>query len=283
MVESVLDMKLKNYPLIYREKLTMPKNINFGLELELDNVRYNDVYKLVRKNFGSNWKVITDKSLTLNQNAEIVTPVLQNNKNTWILLKKMGELLKKLDPSYDKCSFQINFDGDLLPTLEDKANFIKLYAMYEDIIYRFSKGEDLNYRDSLEMYASPIILALKGIMKCGDDAIVEMFKNQKRYGISFKTMNKDLIEFRTPNMTSNVTIWQNYILTFYYLLDFSHSTKFDIGEAEDYIDSFNKTYLLKEYELEKKEKALTFSKNIFNNDSDMCCFLHQYSKKSYSK
>ena len=32
--------------------------------------------------------------------------------------------------------------------------------MYEDIIYHFSKGEDKEYRESLEMYASPIILSL---------------------------------------------------------------------------------------------------------------------------
>ena len=50
-------------------------------------------------------------------NAEINTPVLRNSKATWELLKRMGELLKKINASYDRCSFQVNFDGSLLPSV----------------------------------------------------------------------------------------------------------------------------------------------------------------------
>ena len=53
----------------------------------------------------------------------------------------MGELLTKLNPNYNICSFQVNFDGKLLPSVEEKIRFLKLYAMYEDIVYKFSKGE----------------------------------------------------------------------------------------------------------------------------------------------
>ena len=53
-----------------------------------------------------------------------------------------------------------------------------------------------------------------------DDFILEMFENNKRHGISFKNNSKELIEFRTPNMTHNPILWQNYITFFYYLLEY---------------------------------------------------------------
>ena len=83
-----LNIKLKNNPLTYREKLTIPSNINFGLELELDKINPDYVYKLVKEEYGSKWIVKDDRSLTKNENAEIVTPILHNSKQTWILLKK---------------------------------------------------------------------------------------------------------------------------------------------------------------------------------------------------
>ena len=181
-----LDIKLENYPLIYRSKLSIPSYINFGLELELDKVDFNEVRELVKREVSGSFDVKVDKSLTKDMSAEIVTPVLRNNKDTWILLKKLGELLERLNPDYNLCSLQVNFDGKLLPRVEDRARFLKLYAMYEDIIYRFSLGEDDEFRDSIETYAYPIILMLKGINHHSDKNIVSMFSNHKRYGISFK-------------------------------------------------------------------------------------------------
>lgn len=274
MNDSTLERKLENNPLTYRDKLTIPSNINFGLELELDKIKYDEVYRLVKKQIG--WKVKTDKSLTEGENAEIISPVLQNTKQTWILIKKVGELLQTFHPSYNNCSFQINFDGNLLPSNKDKVNFLKLYAMYEDIIYKFSKGETLNYRDSLEMYASPIILILKGIISLDDEAVIEMFSNNKRYGIIFKTENKDLIEFRTPNMTNNTILWQNYITTFYYLIECASKHRFNNKEVDYYLENFQKLYVLEDYEKIKKQKALTFSKRIFKSSIDQCSFMNQY-------
>ena len=138
----VLDNQLINSPMEFRSKLTLPHRVNFGLEMELDKVDFFEVRDLVTKQIGGNFIVKEDDSLTKCNNAEINTPVLRNTKATWELLKKMGELLKRIDASYDVCSFQINFDGSLLPSDEAKVRFLKLYAMYEDIVYRFSKGED---------------------------------------------------------------------------------------------------------------------------------------------
>lgn len=272
----VLESQLINSPMEFRSKLTLPHKANFGLELELDKVDLLEVRELVGRNIGGDFSVKNDKSLTTGMNAEINTPVLRNSKATWELLKRMGELLKKINASYDRCSFQVNFDGSLLPSVEDRVRFLKIYAMYEDIVYRFSKGEDLSYRDSLEEYASPIILTLKGVLSINNDAVVEMFSNQKRYGICFKTKDCDLIEFRTPNMTDNVCLWQNYVTFFYYLLNLVHSGKINMREVDEYISSYSRIYILENYEKEKEEKALQLSKKLFCNSTDRINFMHQY-------
>ena len=197
--KETIDRILQNSTYRYRPILTIHKKENFGIELEMERVAPQVVYHLVKNGLGGDWNVKVDQSLELLKNAEIVSPVLQNTKETWVLIKKMGTILEKLNPDYSRSSFQVNFDGSLLPTIEDRLRFLKLYAMYEDIIYRFSKGEDNSYRESIETYASPIILTLKGVIDLEPEYAVEIFSNQKRYGISFKTQKQDLIEFRTPN------------------------------------------------------------------------------------
>ena len=275
MLDAKTKKVLDNNPLEYRSILTIPSKVNFGLELETDNVDMVNVYNQVKSVLGNNWEVHKDDSLTLQRNAELVSPVLQNKKDTWILIQKMGSLLERINPDYNKCSFQVNFDGSLLPTEQDRIRFLKLYAMYEDIIYRFSKGEDEEYRDSLETYAGPIILTLKGLVNDPSCAI-EMFSNNKRYGIIFKTQKQDLIEFRTPNATSNPILIQNYITTFYYLLKFVTSNKYPKHEVDEYIDKYMRIYILEGYEKCNEEKAIKFADMIFPKQIDKAYFLHQY-------
>lgn len=279
MLNSNIQNQLVNNPLSYRSILTLPKNARFGLEIELENVNYDLISRYVRNQFGQHWYVKDDRSLMKDKNAEIVTPVLYNEKKTWILLKKLAQMIKKLSPTFDNCSFQVNFDGSLLPTSEDRITFLKLYAYYEDIIYRFSKGENANYRESLDMYASPIILALKDVLNFDEpdkEFILERFSNNKRYGIIFKNKSKDLIEFRTPNGTYNPILWQNYITLFYYLIEAITKRKYDLQELNEYISSYSKINILESYELSREEKALKLSKQIFSKQLDKTSFLHQY-------
>ena len=137
----------------------------------------------------------------------------------------------------------------------------------------------MSYRESLETYASPIILTLKGMLSINDKAVIETFSDQKRYGICFKTKSTDLIEFRTPNMTDNPCLWQNYITFFYYLLKLVSSGKYNEDEVDRYIDEYSKIYILENYELEKREKAIQLSKKLFFNSTDRINFMHQYLRK----
>ena len=280
MTSEKLQTCLTNTPYIYRSILTLPKKVNFGLEIELENVDFEKVKHTINKQFGGIWQVKPDKSLSKNNSAEIVSPVLQNNKDVWILLRKMGTLLEKMQPTFDNCSFQVNYDGTLLKKTKDRVRFLKLYAMYEDIIYKFSKGEDEKYRESFDMYASPIILTLKDTLRFKEEGLTtDMFYNNKRYGISFKDQ-KDLIEFRTPNGTYNPILWQNYITTFYYLLKHATSNKYNKKEIDEYIDKFMSIYLWEKYEQINQAKALKFINAIFPHQVDQTFFMHQYLLKT---
>ena len=53
---SVITSNLKNQPFEYRKSLTLPKNINFGFELEMEGVNPERVLKLI-KNLEGNWKI----------------------------------------------------------------------------------------------------------------------------------------------------------------------------------------------------------------------------------
>lgn len=277
MIQESTRIQLINNPLEYRSSLTLPRNVNFGVEIELENVDFDKVYHLVRRHLGTSWKVKPDKSLLCGDNAEIASPVMKNETKYWMLLKKLAELLSKFNPTFDNCSFQVNFDGSMLPTEDDKIRFLKLYAFYEDILYRFSKGEDKKYRMSLDIYASPIILSLKDALSTGDkDYVLERFSDNKRYGIVFKTEVKDLIEFRTPNSTINPVLWQNYITLFYYLLSFINSNKYNKKEIDEYIESYSELNILKSYEELREDKVISLSKKIFSNQRDRVFFLHQY-------
>lgn len=277
-------MTCENYKIIeantaieYRSILTIPKNINFGLEIELEGVNYDEVKRLCHNQFKSSLVIKTDKSLQQGKNAEIATKVLQNTKETWQLIKKIGKLLNHLNPTYNNCSFQINFDASLLPSNEDKIRFLKLWTLYEDIIYRFSKGEDQSFRESLETYAYPIAYKIKDISNRYDEQlIIELFTNNKRDGVVFKTKPTDLIEIRTPNATNNIILWQNYITTFYYLIKLVTSNKYPKKEIDKYIDQFTRIYLLESYELLREEKAIQFANLIFPNQTDQIYFMKQY-------
>lgn len=104
-----------------------------------------------------------------------------------------------------------------------------------------------------------------------------LFSNQKRYGVAFKDKDsKDLIEFRSPNMTSNPIYWQNYINVFYYMLMTASKPKYDKSEVDRYVANFCKCYILEDYEREKKDKAIQFAKVMLPRNIDKSNFFHQY-------
>ena len=103
------------------------------------------------------------------------------------------------------------------------------------------------------------------------------FENEYYFEInSYVVRDKDLIEFRTPNMTSDPIYWQNYINTFYHLLKCAASPRYDKEEIDKYIDAYSRIYILESYEMLREDKAKKFVKTIFNSNVDKSQFMHQY-------
>lgn len=261
-----------------RETMNIPDRTKFGLEIEIqgvDNSKKESIY-----NIDSNLKCKEDLSLN-NSGFEIVTPVYKNIKKDLLLLKELSLTLKKLNPVFDNCSFQVNFNNKF--STKEEIDFIKVFSYYEKILYRFSKGIDRRFRDTINIYANLIypefIFEYKNNYYMPEYSLL-YFQNAKRYGINFKTDVK-LIEFRTPNGTIDYSLWFNYINSFYFLLDAIKNKKFDMQKIEKYIldyeHNLSEKYSLSygDFEIEL-EKCLELIDILFTDDMDKIYFLNQY-------
>lgn len=262
-----------------RELLTIPNYVKFGYEIEMDNANFFNVLKSTC-DLDPRITLQPDKSLP-NTGFEIATPVFKNNKEDINELKELSLILKESKPTFKDCSFQINFN-DPFRSDDERVIFLKLYAYYEDLIYKFSRGSDEFLRDSAYMYANLILHELLFKQNQKSKKTINDFKDYKRFGINFKSNN--LIEFRSPNGTSEVELWKNYTTIFYYLIEAVLYEKYDLDKLNYYIsNSISKpigTYSLENKNLEaSKEKVKEFLDWILIYDIDKEYFLDQYNQE----
>lgn len=271
----------------YRKVLTIDEFTDFGIEIETENLKFDEAEKKLRKQLDDSWQIKQDKSLK-DFGLEIASPILYNNKETWMNLKKLAKTLKYLNPEYTNCSFQVNLSIENFNE-EDIINFLKFYSAYEEIIIRISKGDDKTLRETFEEFARPISLkAFEYIKIFGNQKTIEAFESNKQESISLKLnkakYKKALIEFRSPNSTDNIGLWQNYITLFYYMLKYVKDKNYD-KEKIDYL--FERCYIKRDIEsileYNKIKKAIELADMIFKEDIDKCLFLEQYEQKTYIK
>lgn len=263
-------------PFLSRKILEIPSFVNFGLEIEIEGVAFDTVARLIRNTTKNMWHVEGEISLS-EKGAEIVSPILQNKKETWKLLDKVSKTLHFLKPTFEGCSFQVNYDRDLLKNEEKFLNFIKLFMAYEDVLYLFSKGKDEKIRTSAGLYAQPIarMLYKNGCVK-EDLSLADLafLKNSKFFALALKKRKKEIIEFRTPNGTDDTVLWQNYIMTFYSMLAYANDAFYDTQKINQYL---KEPYSL--YENSKLKfpfiKIVEFATMIFPSELDQLYFLKQ--------
>lgn len=264
------------------KKIITPKiYIPYGIEIELESVSYDEGEKVIRHKIPDTFKIKTDNSLN-NGGIEIVSNVLDNTKDNIIMFKKLSKTLKYLGATYENASFQINLDAYDFSE-DDILNTLKMYSVYENIIYRFSMGLDNKIRDSVGEYAIPI--GEHFYYKYHTNAIKYSrylrYINNKSFGISLKTLTHDkkdsikVIEFRTPNGTSEYKLWINYITFFSSFLKIIKSNKFD-EEKINY--KFEKLNFSKSSDLFKidEELANELADMIFVDEIDKDNFKNQY-------
>ena len=73
-----LIVQIENYFLEYRDKLDLPSNLTFGVELEYENVSKETIDKYVEKNL-YDWNSKSD--CTVESGGEVTSPIMTDQKN----------------------------------------------------------------------------------------------------------------------------------------------------------------------------------------------------------
>ena len=294
---ELLDLlvKIENYDLEYRTSLGLNEKITFGIEIEYERLSKSLVRLFLNRNL-EKWFSRPDGSLIFG--GEVISPILRDNEKTWQDIKKICTFLRRRRVvTSDNAGGHIHVGAQILGDDHSKwRKFVKTYAVYEDVLFRFLYGDKLTARKSLKKYAPPIAKAIfwqiddinkaKDIFDIRDGLPLESraqavnFTNVKFHKLDDQVRTKNTVEFRCPNSTVEEVIWQNNINALVKLLLATSSIDFD----EEFIDykinngegpNSKKQYTYNEVLL---KKVLEFVDLIFDNNQDKIYFLRQYLK-----
>lgn len=281
---------LDTYYLELRESLNLDKSVTFGIEIEYENANKEKITKELSNIKTVDW--ITKADGSLKNGGEINSPVLNDIPNSWNDLKKICLAIKKNAIIGPHSGGHIHIGTQVLgDKIESWLNFIKLWSVYENIIFRFSYGEYLTARPSILKYAFPVSKYFwcdyKSLMEEKEIEVRDIIKRisyerhqavnlYNAYDASNINLN-NTIEFRCPNGTLNPIIWQNNINFFVKLLLSSKNNEIDndiINYRKNKLQNikynlYNEIYL---------SEALEFCDMIFSNNLDKLYFLRQYLK-----
>lgn len=276
---------LTSIPITYRDSLNFSKLPTFGLELEYQKDDNKNI-DIAINNY-PDWSLVSED--TLANGHEIVSPILKNELETWKNLQDICYILKENQVNISNAGGHIHVGSSILgKEVETWKNFLKLYTIYEDILFYFSYNETKMPRKSLAFYAKPVAkdfnYRMKYInkVKSLEDVCYTLPYKEKFNAINFShtmfldilnTKDKNTIEFRFPAASKSELIWQNNINTFINML-LKSST----------LDSNFLDYLLKQCDFSNLQnyqelnlvKALEFADLVFDNDLDKLYFLKQY-------
>lgn len=282
---------IKNYYLTYRKSLNIKTNATFGYELEYEekyikpdipNRTYTGfpTFLLCQElqNKGINYLFSDDQ--TVHSGGEIITKVLNNNNESWNLLKEICETINKYAYEGESCGGHFHIGMQSFKDLNSVKKFIKLWTKYENILYRFFYGQYRNNRPAIKRFA----MSIRNVYKVNVYKSLEEIKNatiDRYYGINFKNAknfelgDKNTIEIRCPNASLNPIILQNNVNVILKMIEKCNDDNFDIEDTNTQEYNYREIYT---YENIDYENAIEFSELIFDNNLDKLYFLRQYFK-----
>ena len=304
-LQQIISLIDKFY-LVYRKKLGIDKKITFGFEIEVEKSKDDDIENSISNlELDGNWAVTDDGSL--DHGSEILSPVLTDKKKYWNELKQVCDILNNYSQVGKTTGSHIHIGTQVMgDKRKNWLNLLKMWSVYENIIYRFLYGEYLTGRPKILKYAMPASNKFKILYEEFIDEKLDISRiihrlntDVDRYSaICFKNVDKkhlceyqdyNTIEFRVANGTINHIIWQNNLNMIVNMLLYLKSSKYDLDTIEKRrletkidFDLYDEIYL---------DQALEFSDMIFDNNYDKVYFLKQYLKsfefqnyrKEYSK
>lgn len=285
---------LDDYYLKLRDTLGIDKKNTFGLEIEFENVDVSEFKKEFIKSFPKeDWTTVHDCSLM--QGLEVNSPVLRDTKKSWEELETACKIIKKYGSIGRKAGGHVHVGAHILDNNPNTwLNFIRLWSVYENIIFRFAYGNYLTARPRIREYARPVSRVFWESYEFLNDEELKLvllmqligFKRAQAVNLSnvkYKNIEEcvfgNTIEFRCPNGTLDGVIWQNNVNLFIKLL----SVCKDISLYEDIINKRHNEISykfddLKWYDEIYLDQALEFADIIFKNNLDKLYFLKQYLK-----
>lgn len=262
-----------------RKTLQLPSTVTFGTEIEFEFCDLTKMQNLLKSNNLNNYRVVRDS--TLISGGEVVSPVLKDGKETWQELTKVLKLVRDNAEVYHNTGGHIHVGAQIFKKESDVLNFLYLWMLYEDIIYRFSYGEFKEPRDTILISARPCGKKIEEILQ--NNMHIRNIHIGKIYGLSlnyFKNFNFEMgntLEIRCPNGSFSPEIWQNNINCFVKLMQYATSDEVDYKKSFQSIiapSAFN----IEDYNNLNLEKACLLADQIFETEKDKLLFLKEYIK-----
>jgi len=291
---------LNKYYLQLRTKLDFSSKVTFGVEIEFEKTKgISELKKEMEDENIDSYSWLPKLDGSLKQGLEIASPILRNSEKTWSELKKVCCIARRNGKILKNCGGHVHVGAHVLGTdVKSWLNFLKLWSVYENIIFRFCYGEYLTARNHILDYSELCIkyffensLELSKESSISVKALLDIVSYERCQAVNFINVSEPLkyrkentIEFRCPNGTLEPVIWQNYINLFVNILLYSKSSTFNEEiilerknklnfqndkETEWYLNLYNQIYL---------GQAIEFADLVFDTNYDKIYFLRQYLK-----
>lgn len=266
------------YKLILRDRINVDLDETFGLEIECENANWGKIGKRMIED----WQLTDD--ISLENGAEIKSSPLTDSKKNWDDLRNMCKVLMNHAFIGTHTGGHVHVGIQALGhDIKSLINFMKLWAIYEHIIYRFSYGEFTGPRPGIK--GAAMESKIDFINACyfyehedaSKEEILKHLSAEKCVAVNFKHYHTlRTLEFRCPNASLNPVIWQNNVNLFVKMMLYAKSDKFNSSFIEE---KFSKIFIIEKTPNEiYVNDALELIDLIFDNNLDKIYFLRQYLK-----
>lgn len=281
--------KLELLPSVYYSKENLKELSNFKKKNKLWDIGMSpDKYLDIDPKEVFNWSVGRD--LSLNNGAEITSPILVDDISHWKDLKTVCDFASNFGEISTHSAGHVHVGSQTLGTSKEAwGNFLKLWSAYENVIYRFGYNEYLTRHKNISYCKPASIMFINAYRVFGDnlDRLLNYLSDSRARAVNFQNVTLSdgkiipfgTIEFRNPNGTLDPVIWQNNVNFFTKLLLYCKSNKFDndkVGHRLDQKCKYSNDF--ENYNHLHTEQAIELADMIFDNNLDKIYFLRQYIK-----
>ncbi len=290
----------------YRELLNVSNDIPYTLDIDFMSFQPSDIKKSIynfnEKNKSFNKPFIISENSIFKRNDKNICSIRSNVLNNKL---KDNELINEL------CNTISNIKGPISSNKEIHINvglnelnndnynlltLLKIYLLYEHIIYRFSYGDDLSSQVSMSLYSKELSNLLYDFIK-GNDITDDFNKNidilrkkviKKDHALNINKKNQvlktDSIGFKMYNSKTNIFVIQNYINLVLNLIERIKNDDIDNSYLDDKLSNYDYNfYKTENYKDSYYGDVLEFCDLIFLDDIDKDYFLRQYFIKEKTK